>query len=466
MVTMAAPAGGPTAIRELPRIGQWAFLRFLSNGSRGNFSPWHEAITKFPHGFETRLFGQRCIVLNNPDGIEELLVKNHKYYHRRSMPTPLKVITGDSVLTISGDDHLRQRRLIQPAFHKGKIDAYAATMAKLAERRSRQWQDGATLDVHREMMELTAAVITATMFSSDIEEDARTVGRAIDSLITHTKRYVIPPIGRVLDRLPLKSTRVIQDSIAELDAIIYRFVAEHRAVDGNKDDLLTMLLEARYEDGSPMSDQQLRDESMTLFLAGHETTASALSWTFYLLSKHPHVAEALRTEVDAVLPGEKSPTTDDFVRLDYTRRVFTESMRLYPPVPGTDRQAVEPNEILGMKMNPGDLILVSPMVTHHDPQWYPDPHRFDPDRWLPGAAERVHKFAYLPFGGGVRKCIGERFAWMEGVLILATLVREWTWELAPGARVQPKMNITLRPAYGMPMVMRRRTSRRFAPQRA
>lgn len=457
MVMTAASPGSSMTIRELPRIGQWAFLRFLRNGSRGSFSSWHDAVTKYPHGFETRLFGQRCIILNEPDGIEELLVKNHKYYHRRSMPTPLKVITGDSVLTISGEDHLRQRRLIQPAFHKGRIDAYAATMARLAEGRSRQWKDGATLDVHREMMELTASVITATMFSSDIEEDARIVGRAIDSLLTHTKRYVIPPVGRVLDRLPLNSTRVIRKSIAELDAIIHRFIAQHRAADGEMDDLLTMLLEARYDDGSAMSDQQLRDESMTLFLAGHETTASALSWTFYLLSMHSHVADALRAEVDAVLPEGKSPTTDDFERLDYTRRVFTESMRVYPPVPGTDRQAVEPNEILGLKMNAGDLILVSPMVTHYDPRWYPEPQRFDPDRWLPERAERVPKFSYLPFGGGVRKCIGERFAWMEGVLLLATLARDWHLDLAPGARIQPKMNITLRPAHGMPMVARRRT---------
>ncbi|MCC6696851.1 MAG: cytochrome P450 [Candidatus Hydrogenedentes bacterium] len=458
MSTTTAVPGGTVSPQGLPRIGQLAFLRFLANGSRGNFAPWFAAVQRYPQGFESSLFGQRCILMNDPDGIEELLVKNHKYHHRRSRPTPLKVITGESVLTISGEPHLRQRRLIQPAFHKSRIDAYGDTMAALAERYAARWRDGATLDVHAEMMRVTAAVITKTMFSSDIEEDARIVGHAINALLTHTKRYLIPGIGSLLDRLPLRSTRLIQESLSQLDTIIHRFIEEHREAGAEMDDLLSMLLEARYDDGTALTDQQLRDESMTLFLAGHETTATALSWTLYLLSQHPEIAEELHAEVDAVLPDGRSPEVDDFPRLDYTRRVLTESMRLYPPVPGTDRQAIEPNEILGIPINVGDLVLVSPMVTHHDPRWYPEPERFDPDRWLPERAEAVPKFAYVPFGGGARKCIGERFAWMEGVLLLAVFLRDWRFELAPHARVQPKMNITLRPAYGLPMIARLRRS--------
>ena len=456
MSTTAAAPGDPVTAHGLPRMSAWAFLRFLLNGSRGNFAPWLEAVERYPQGFETRILRQRWILLNEPEGIEELLVKNHKYYHRRSQTTPLKVITGDSVLTISGEAHLRQRRLIQPAFYKKRIDAYGDTMAALAEKHAARWRDGATLDVHAEMMEVTAAVITKTMFSSDIEEDARIVGQAIDALVTHTKRYLVPGLGNLLDRLPLKSTRRIQKSIAQLDAIIYRFIHEHRAAGEEMGDLLSMLLAARYDDGTAMTDQQLRDESMTLFLAGHETTATALSWTFYLLSQHPEMADNLRAEVDAVLEDGRAPKVDDFPRLDYTRRVFTESMRLYPPVPGTDRQAIAPNEILGIKIHIGDIILVSPKLTHHDPRWYPEPERFDPDRWLPERADAVPKFAYVPFGGGARKCIGERFAWMEGVLLLATFSRDWTFELAPGAQVRSKMNVTLRPANGIPMIARQR----------
>lgn len=446
----------PKIAQGFPRVSQRVFLGLLLNGLRGNFEPWFEAVRCYPQGFETRIVRQRCIIVNEPDGIEELLVKNHKYYHRRSQSTPLKAITGDSVLTISGEPHLRQRRLIQPAFHKKRIDGYGDTMVSMAEKYSAQWRDGATLDVHSEMMKVTAAIITKTMFSSDIEEDARIVGQSISALLIHTKRYLIPGFGDLLDYLPLKSTRLIRESLAQLDTIIHRFIREHRESDESLDDLLGMLMEAEYDDGTCMTDQQLRDELMTLFLAGHETTASALSWTFYLLSQNPEVASKLRAEVDAVLKNGRRPNADDCMQLDYTRRVLTESMRLYPPVPGTDRQAVEANEILGNKISTGDLLLVSPMVTHHDPRWYPEPERFDPDRWLPERGDSVPKFAYIPFGGGARKCIGERFAWMEGILLLASFAQKWSFELAPDARIQPKMNITLRPAHGISMIARRR----------
>jgi len=453
--TTAAPASSVTA-HGLPRISQWAFLRFLLNGLRGNFAPWFEAVTQYPQGLEARILGRRFILLNEPEGIEELFVKNHKYYHRRSMTTPLKVIMGESVLTIGGEAHLRQRRLIQPAFHKSRIDAYGDTMVALGEKFSARWRDGATLDVHAEMMAVTAAVITQTMFSSSIEKDVRDVKQAIDALLTHTTRYLIPGLSNVLDRVPLKSTRLIKESLAQLDTIVYRFIDEHRASEEEMGDLLSMLMAARYDDGSAMTDLQLRNESMTLFLAGHETTATALSWTLYLLSQHPEMAEKLRAEVDSVLEGGRAPKVDDLPRLDYTRRVLTESMRIYPPVPGTDRQAIASNEVLGMTINKGDLIVVSPLTTHHDPRWYPEPERCDPDRWLPERADSLPKFAYLPFGGGGRRCIGERFAWMEGVLLLAAFARDWSFELAPDARIQPKMNVILRPAYGIRMIARQR----------
>ncbi|HRI87345.1 MAG TPA: cytochrome P450 [Candidatus Hydrogenedentes bacterium] len=456
MSTPTAASGSPPAAHGLQRLSQLAFLRFLFSGFRGDFAPWFEKITQYPLGFETRFLGQRLILMNEPDGIEELLEKNQKYYHRRSQSTPLKIYTGQSVLTISGEAHLRQRRLMQPAFSKKRIDAYGDTMVELAEAHAVRWRDGAVVDIHEEMLEVTAAIITKTIFSSEIEEDVRIVGESIDALLSNTKRYVVPVLGRVLDRLPLKSTRQVKKALTDLDTVIYRFIEEHRAAGESMDDLLSMLVAARYDDGSAMTDKQLRDESMTIFLAGHETTATALSWTFYLLSQHPEIAERLRAEVDSVLAGGRAPTLEDFPRLDYTRRVLTESMRMYPPVPGADRQAVAPNEVHGIKIAVGDLILVSPLVTHHDPRWYPEPERFDPDRWLPERAAAVPKFAYFPFGGGARKCIGERFAWMEGILLLAAFSRDWCFDLAPDARIRAKLNITFRPAHGIRMIARKR----------
>lgn len=456
MNATAAERGDSATGLNLPRMNQWAFLRFLLNGSRGSFAAWREAIARYPLGFETRLFGQRCIVLNDPEHIEALLVKNQKCFHRRSQFTPLKAITGNSVLTLSGEAQLRQRRLMQPAFKKERVDAWGAAMAALAETHSARWRDGDCLDVHAEMLKVTAAIIAKTMFSSDVEEDALIVGHAINALVTHTRRYVFPAVGKTLDRLPLKSTRLIKASIKQLDAIIYRFIHNHRAAGEGMDDLLSMLIAAQYDDGSALTDRQLRDESMTMFLAGHETIATALSWTFYLLSQNPHIADLLHAEVDAVLEGGRTPSVDDLPRLDYAHRVLSESMRLYPPVPGIDRQAVEPNDLAGITINVGDLVLVSQMVVHHDPRWFPDPERFDPDRWLPGHADGLPKFAYFPFGGGSRRCIGERFALMEGVLLLAIFSRDWKFALASGARVQSRMNITLRPAYGLRMIAHRR----------
>jgi cytochrome P450 len=457
MSTPTAVSGDSPPANGFQRLGQLAFIRFLFSGFRGDFAPWFEKITQYPMGFETRFLGQRLILMNEPEGIEELLEKNQKYYHRRAGSTPLKIFTGESVLTISGEPHLRQRRLMQPAFNKKRIDAYGDTMAELAEAHAKRWRDGAVVDIHEEMLEVTAAIITKTIFSSEIAEDVRIVGASIDALLSNTKRYVIPALGKLLDRLPLKSTRQVKTALKELDTVIYRFIKEHRAAGEEMDDLLSMLVAARYDDGSGMSDKQLRDESMTIFLAGHETVATALSWTFYLLSQNPEIAEKLYAEVDSVLEDGRAPTLEDFPRLDYTRRVLTESMRIYPPVPGADRQAVAPNEVFGLRINTGDLMLVSPLVTHHDPRWYPEPERFDPDRWLPERAAAVPKFAYFPFGGGARKCIGERFAWMEGILLLAAFSRDWRFELAPGARIRAKLNITFRPAHGIRMITRRRT---------
>lgn len=452
--TLTAPAPG-AALSDLPRVRPFRFIGNVRRGGRGDFNPWLELGERYPHGFESRIFGKRCIVVTEPDIVETVIVKNHKHFHRINN-SPLKYIVGDSVLTLSGEAHLRQRRLIQPAFHKDRIDAYGATMVSMGERLMERWKDGENLDLHAEMMEVTAAVITKTMFSTELEEDARVVAESIDTLVTFGRRYAIPRLARVLNALPLKSTRKMQAALAQLDAIVHRFIEEHRSADEDMGDLLSMLMAVRYDDGSAMTDQQLRDESMTLFLAGHETTATALSWAFYLLTQHPEIAAKLREEVDAVLESGRAPTVADLPRLDYTYRVLTESMRIYPPVPMFGRQAVDTVEIEGLTIDPGTIMLISPLLVHRDARWFPEPEQFDPDRWLPECAEALPKWAYFPFGGGPRRCIGERFAWMEGTLLLALFSRHWNFDLVADAIIAPKMSITLRPMHGVPVTARKR----------
>ncbi|MFM1920777.1 MAG: hypothetical protein RLZZ303_2411 [Candidatus Hydrogenedentota bacterium] len=443
---------------QLPRAGRLEILRMLRGIGRGDFSASFALEERYPVGCQTRLFGRRIHILNEPSLIETVLVKNHRSYHRDRASAGLKRVMGNGVLTSEDAFHLTQRRLIQPAFHKSRIDAYADTMVRFAKELCTRWQDGSKLDISKDMMEVTLAIIARTMFSYDVASDVATVERSMRILLQHAHRYVIPQLGHLLDRLPLESTRSIERALIELDEVVYRFIRQHRELDEDNGDLLSLLLAARYEDGSGMSDQQVRDEAITLFLAGHETTANALTWTWYLLSQHPEIERRLHEEIDAVLEDGRDPNTADLPRLDYTRRVITEAMRICPTVPGFARMAIEDNNVGPILVRKGDTVLFSQMALHHSKRWYPDPERFDPDRWLPEQAAARPKFAFFPFGGGSRKCIGEPFAWMEAILLLATFARDWRFELAPDARVSEQVAVTLRARHGMHMIAHRRRS--------
>jgi cytochrome P450 len=370
------------------------------------------------------------------------------------------MLIGEGLLTSEGEFHLRQRRLAQPAFHRQRGAGYGDAMVAYAERTRARWRAGETLDVAHEMMELTLGVVGKTLFDADVAEEAPEIGRALTEAFAAFSLAMLP-FGEQLQRLTfLPPVRRFRDAKARLDATIYRLIAEHRADSrGGRDrgDLLSMLMAAQdTEQGTgQMTDRQLRDEAMTIFLAGHETTANALTWTWYLLSGHPEVEARLHAELDAALGG-RLPVADDLARLPYARMVLAESMRLYPPAWVIGRRALEPYAVRGATLPARTVVLVSQYVVHRDPRWWPEPDRFRPERWAEDAVDRP-KVAYFPFGAGTRVCIGEQFAWMEGTLLLATIAQRWRLRLVPGHPVTPQPIVTLRPKFGMKMTVEDRT---------
>ncbi|HET7233051.1 MAG TPA: cytochrome P450 [Longimicrobium sp.] len=397
-------------------------------------------------------FGQRRVyLLAHPDLVRDVLVTRHKNFKKSKALQRARVILGEGLLTSEGEHHLRQRRLAQPAFHRDRIAALGDTMVRYAEAAAGEWRAGVEMDVTREMNRLTLSIAGTTFFGADVQGEADEIGQALTHALLAFKRLT-NPLGPLLDKLPLPSTLRVRRAAERLDATIYRMIAQRRASGEDRGDLLSMLLAARDEegDGGGMTDLQLRDEALTIFLAGHETTANALSWTWHLLAKNPDAEARLHAELSTVLAG-RAPTASDVPSLPYTRAVFAESMRLFPPAWTIGREPREEFEAGGYRIRAGSVVLVSPWIVHHDPRWWTEPERFDPDRWTPAREAELPRFAYFPFGGGPRKCIGEGFAWTEGILVLATLAQRWKLRHAPGAQVGRQPLITLRPT-GLRMV--------------
>lgn len=398
----------------------------------------------------------RLLYVNHPDLVHELLVVKHASFAKGRILDQARDIFGQGLLTSEGELHRRQRRLIQPAFHRRRIEAYATAMAADAADTAARWQDGATVDIAREMMLLTLRIVARSLFSLDVEDrEAREVGRALDALVGAFE-LTVNPFRRLMEKLPIPSIRRARQGLETLDALVYGLIDERRRTGGSGgEDLLSLLLDARDEEGGGMDDRQVRDEVLTLFLAGHETTANALTWSWFLLARHPEAAARFRAEVDTVL-GDRLPGADDVPRLVATRQVLAESMRLYPPAWAISRRAIEPVEIGGFPLTPGTGVLASQWVAHRDPRFFPDPLSFRPERWTESFEAGLPKLAYFPFGGGPRLCIGLGFAWMEGILLLATLGRRWTMDLVPGLPVEPDPRITLRPKHGVQVILKRR----------
>ena len=402
-----------------------------------------------------RMGGEQMFFVNDPQHIKDILVTYNKSFMKGRGLQRAKRILGEGLLTSEGAIHLRQRRLMQPAFHRDRIAAYGTAMVAHAERMRGAWVDGRTLDVAGEMNRLTLSIVGKTLFDADVESQATEVGDALTGVMG-TFWMMMLPFADVIERLPVPKLRRARMARVRLDAIIYRMIADRRASGRDHGDLLSMLLGAQDEDdGGVMTDQQVRDEAMTIFLAGHETTANALTWLWYLLSGAPDVEAKLHAEVDRVLQG-RLPTLADVPSLPYIERVVTESMRLYPPAWIIGRRALTDYQVGAYVVPARSIIILSPYVTQRDPRYYADAERFVPDRWTPEFRARLPKFAYFPFGGGPRQCIGESFAWMELILVVATIAQQWRLRLVPGHPVVPQPLVTLRTKHGMRMTVEKR----------
>ena len=403
-----------------------------------------------------RIGPQHLFLFSHPDLIRDVLVTNGRNFHKSRGLERAKRLLGNGLLTSEGEFHLRQRRLAQPAFHKHRIASYAVTMSDYAARTSERWRDRQTLDMHTEMMRLTLGIVARTLFDADVENEAAEIGEALTRAF-ESFNFAMLPFTEYLEKLPLPSVRRFNSARDTLDRTIYRMIDERRLSGEDKGDLLSMLLMATDTegDGGGMSDLQLRDEALTIFLAGHETTANALTWTWYLLSQHPQVEATLHAEIDAALNG-RVPAYDDMPSLPYTRMVLAESMRLYPPAWAIGRRALESFDARGFTIPKRSVVLMSQYIVHRDARFFPNPERFDPDRWKPEAVAQRPKFSYFPFGGGNRVCIGEQFAWMEGVLLIAALAQKWRMRLVSGHPVEVQPLITLRPRHGMRMFLEKR----------
>jgi cytochrome P450 len=399
---------------------------------------------------------QHLFFFNHPDLIRDVLVTNQKNFHKSRGLERARRLLGNGLLTSEDEFHLRQRRLAQPAFHRQRIAAYATTMVDFAERTRASWRDGDTVDMHIEMMRLTLGIVAKTLFDADVDSEAGEIGSAMTTAF-ESFNYAMLPFTEYLDRLPIRAVRRFNSARDRLDQTIYRMIRERRASGEDRGDLLSMLLLAQDTegDGTGMSDLQLRDEALTIFLAGHETTANALTWTWYLLSQHPEVEARFHSEIDSTLGG-RSPTVEDLPSLPYTRMVLSESMRLYPPAWAIGRRALENFHAREYEIPKGSVVLMSQYIMQRDPRFFPEPDRFDPERWTPEAQVERPKFSYFPFGGGARVCIGEQFAWMEGVLLLATIAQHLQMRLVPDQVIDIQPLITLRPKFGMRMTLEKR----------
>jgi cytochrome P450 len=424
-----------------------------------------------------KLGRQHVYLINSPEYIEKVLVYDHRNFRKGKRLQLAKALLGEGLVTSEGDLHNRQRRIIQPIFHPKQITTYGKIITDYTTRLNQKWKDGDTLDMLKEMMQLTLSIICKSVLNYEVESEAEDVGKALTICRNYSKRLQ-SPLGHVLDKIPiLHNVKGARKAREELDELVYGLIKERRQAteDAVKsyDDLLTRLLRAQdttesrptfdskstsstATSSSGMSDTQLRDEVMTILIAGHETTANALTWTFYLLSQNPDIEKKLLVELLTVIDRNRTPTVDDIPKLKFTEKVLRESMRLYPPVWLIGR-SVDNDYTLGKYTVPaGSTIMMSQYVMHHDPRYYNEPERFDPERWSSEAKSSLPRFSYFPFGGGIRGCIGEPFAWMEGILVLASIVRQWKMHLVPGHRLELDPAITLRPKYGVKMKLERR----------
>jgi len=405
-------------------------------------------------------------LVNHPDLIRDLIVTNHQKVDRGPNTEVMKLLTGNGLITATGADHLRQRRLIQPSLRRDRIERYAETMQSYAMAHQDDWADGQLVDLGRELSQLTLRIVVKTLFGTDLADEVRRIGAAFalsNNYIT-TRANQPPRMRKLLHRLPLPYSVRFKRAKADLDEIIYGLIAERRAAAKPGDDLLSLLIEARLEDDADagsgtaaLTDEQVRDETVTMFAAGHETTAVTLIWTWYLLATHPEVQARFQEELDEVI-GDRAATLADLPNLTFMDQVLEEALRLYPPIWFWGRMAFQPFDLGGYHIPAGAFLLAPQLIAQRDPRFFDAPLEFRPDRWTPEFKADLPQFAYYPFGGGPRRCIGEGFAMMEAKLILATIGRRWTMRHDPRHKAEMLPLISLRPKGGMPMFLEKRHS--------
>jgi len=394
------------------------------------------------------------VFLNHPDYIREVLVVQNENFIKERTVQRTKMLLGEGMITSEGARHRSQRQVAQPAFHRQRISEYASTMVREAARVRDQWRPGEQRDMAIDMMHLTLNVVAQTLFATDLREEVNELASAINRIMGLYNFLVMLPAAEWLVHVRPPGLAAFVRARKRVDAVVYRMIAAHRQRSSHGSSLLDLML-AVSPDGGPGSEQSLRDQVITIFLAGYETVANALSWTWYLLSQNPDCERRFHDEIDHELPG-RLPAFDDLPRLRYVEMVLAESMRLYPPAWAMGRYARNDFQLGDFLLPAKTTVLMSQFITHRDARYFPDPLRFDPERFTPEARSRRTKLTYFPFGAGVRQCIGESFACMEGVLLLATLAQKWKLRLVPGHRVEPEPLITLRPRYGMRMQLEAR----------
>lgn len=401
---------------------------------------------------DLQLSGSRVYMLNHPDYIEAALVTKSSHFSKNQQVLGnLQRLFGNGIIVSEGDFWRRQRRLIQPGFHRDRISNYTNIMVNYTNRMLAKWEHGEIRDISHEMTRLTMEIVAKTLFDANLTGKGEGVGSALTTIMKYFDKRTSNLILALLpDSFPIPDNLRYKKAVQSLDNIIHEIIEQRRASSEDKGDLLSMLMHIQDEDGSRMTNQQLRDEVMNIFLAGNETTSLALTWTFYLLSQHPEVEAKLATELQSV---PTSLTVADIPRLPYTEMVVMEAMRLYPPGWFISRTVIQECEIDGYLLPVGTSVIMSQWVMHRDPRYFEKPEVFIPERWADGLAKKIPTYAYFPFGGGPRVCIGRSFAIMEAVLLLATIVRRFRLTLTPDYKVTPWPSFTLRPKNGLNMLL-------------
>ena len=440
---------GPQMPKNL--FGQINSVRAFSDNLIKSF---REAFAEHGDVVAMQPLGEKMVLFRHPDHIHEALVTKSKSLKKsREYTDPkrgLARFVGTGILTANGDFWRRQRKQVSPAFHTQRITAYADAMVTAGDKMLSHWPVKGELDIAKEMMHVTLDIISGTISSVDLTADADRIDAAMDAINAYNGTFSVMPTW-----IPTPMELRVRQAVRDLDDVVYNMIAEWRKHGEDDGSLLSMLMLAEDEDGNHMTDKQIRDESVTLILAGHETTANALNWTFKLLSENPDAEAKLHEELDRVLQG-RLPELADLQQLPYTDMVVKESLRLYPPAWGVSREAVEDVEIGDYLVPKGALVSLNFFEMHHDGRWWDEPNAFRPERWSPENAENINKHAYMPFGGGPRVCVGNAFAQMEANLLLATIAQRYSLTLTPGQVVIPDARITMYPRDGLPMIVEKR----------